>query len=102
MNEKRMVMMKDETLVVSSFFLWEKRGGESAPQDWSQDCSPKDCSPQKFSKKFFRVGVWGGFEWVGGIGNSGWDDNLNEVELERGRNEGEGRKEDLWSVLFWG
>ena len=33
---------------------------------------PKDCSPQKFSKKFFRVGVWGGFEWVGGIGNSGF------------------------------
>lgn len=49
--------------------------------DCSQDWSPQelalkdrsqDCSPQKFSKKFFRVGVWGGFEWVGGIGNSGF------------------------------
>ena len=49
--------MKDEALVVSSFFCGE--GGQ-------------DCSPQKFSKKFFRVEVWGGFEWVGGIGNSGF------------------------------
>lgn len=63
--------MEDEALVVSSFFyaLWGR-----------------DCSPQKFSKKFFRVGVWGGFEWVGGVGNSGgWN------EVERG---------DLWSVRF--
>ena len=50
--------------MVSSFFLWGKGG--------------QDCSPQKFSKKFFRVGVWGGFEWVG-------------VLVIR----------DLWSVRFW-
>ena len=59
--------MKDEALVVSSFFFFVGKGG----QDCSSGPLPKDCSPQKFSKKFFRVGVWGGFEWVGGIGNSG-------------------------------
>ena len=68
MNEKRVVMMKDETWWSRLFFsLWEKGG-----QDCSSGPLPKDCSPQKFSKKFFRVGVGGGFEWVGGIGNSGF------------------------------
>ena len=63
-------MMKDEAFVVSSFF----GGGRG----WSGErvlpglVPSGACSPQKFSKKFFRVGVWGGFEWVGGVGNSGF------------------------------
>ena len=42
----------------------------------SQECFLKEVAPLKsllplkIFKKFFRVGVWGGFEWVGGIGNS--------------------------------
>lgn len=58
-------MMKDEALVVSSFFFFVGKGvGE---------CFPKELAPLKnFQKNFFRVGVWGGFEWVGGIGNSGF------------------------------
>lgn len=56
-------MIKDEALMVSSFFC-------------VRNCSLGLLSrllPSKiFKKKFFRVGVWGGFEWVGGIGNSGF------------------------------
>lgn len=62
-------MMKDETLVVSSFFLCGEGGGECFPKE----VAPlRSLLPSKIFKKFFRVGVWGGFEWVGGVGNSGF------------------------------
>ena len=58
-----MVMMKDEALVVSSFFCG-KGGGV-----WGED----EVAPLKnFQKNFFGSGYGVVFEWVGGIGNSGF------------------------------
>ena len=53
--------------MVSSFFLCGERG-----VGCSQDCSRKTAPLKNFQKNFFGSGCGVVFEWVGGIGNSGF------------------------------
>ena len=79
-------MMKDEALVVSSFFLCGEMGGCFPKEVGLEDRSPSGaCSPQKFSKNFFGSGY--------GVVLNGW----GELGIR-----GTERSEvgDLWSVRF--
>lgn len=59
---------KDETFGSRLFFVRWRRGWGMLPE---RGCSERPLPSKIFKKKFFRVGMWGGFEWVGGVGNSG-------------------------------
>lgn len=86
-------MMKDEALVVSSFFSLWGRGWEC-----SQDCSRKTAPLKNFQKNFFGSGC--------GVVLNGWGElvirGVERQPQRGGVGEGERSGGDLWSVLFWG